>query len=121
MPTAPLSRAASSEPDLDAITRAAVAALVKRRARALARNPATLDTILPGLSGTGPDTMIEIARRLLDRERQKPQRWFGFGGEVRALNAKAMLLLGRARRLARARGSRETEPSATEFAAFDPA
>jgi hypothetical protein len=117
MPT-PLPPGGSPEPDLDAITRAAVAALVKQRARALSRNPAALDAILPGLSGTGPEAMIEIARRLLDGERQRRQRWFGFGGEVRALNAKAVLLLGRARRLARARGS-SADRSVLE--AFDPA
>lgn len=83
---------------LDSIARSAVAALVKRRARALAQDPATLDAIVPGLSGALPETMIAVARQALDLERQRPRRWFGFGGEVRALNAKAVLLLGRARR-----------------------
>jgi hypothetical protein len=82
------------------IARSAVAALVKRRARALARDPATLDSVLPGLSRALPEDMIAIARLVLDCERQRPQRWFGFGGEVRALNAKAVLLLGRLRRRA---------------------
>jgi len=100
MPCSPLPLAESPDRDLDRIARSAVAALVKRRARALARDPATLDSVLPGLSGARPQAMITIARRLLDAERQRPQRWFGFGGEVRALNAKALLLLGRARRRA---------------------
>jgi hypothetical protein len=80
--------------------RTAVAALVKHRARALAHDPSRLDGIRPGLSGALPETMIAIARSLLDGERNAAQRWFGFGGEVRALNAKALLLLGRARRRA---------------------
>ncbi len=82
----------------ESVARTAVAALVKRRARALAQNPASLDGVLPGLSIALPETMIAVARKILDGERQRPQRWFGFGGEVRALNAKAVLLLGRARR-----------------------
>ncbi len=84
----------------ESIARAAVATLVKRRARALAQNPASLDSVLPGLSCALPDALIAVARKILDVERQSPQRWFGFGGEVRALNAKALLLLGRARRRA---------------------
>ncbi len=84
----------------DSIARSAVAALVKRRARALARDPASLDHVLPGLSCALPETLIAVARQSLDAERRNPQRWFGFGGEVRALNAKALLLLGRARRRA---------------------
>jgi hypothetical protein len=82
----------------DRIARTAVAALVKRRARALAQDPATLDAVVPGLSCALPEAMIAIAQRALELERERPQRWFGFGGEVRALNAKALLLLGRARR-----------------------
>lgn len=84
----------------ESIARSAAAALVKHRARALAQSPASLDSFSPGLSCALPEMMIAVARKLLDSERQSAQRWFGFGGEVRALNAKALLLLGRARRRA---------------------
>jgi hypothetical protein len=48
--------------------------------------------------------MIAVAEHLLSRARHDPQRWFGFGGEVTALNAKAALILGRVlRRNARCR------------------
>jgi hypothetical protein len=82
----------------DSVARCAVAALVKRRARALAQNPTALESVLPGLSEAVPETLIAVARKILEGERQAPRRWFGFGGEVRALNAKALLLLGRLRR-----------------------
>lgn len=86
----------------DSIARGAVSALVKRRARALAKDPATLESVMPGLASAPPETMIALARQVLETERQRPQRWFGFGGEVRAVNAKAVLLLGRTRRRAAA-------------------
>jgi len=37
---------------------------------------------------------------LLQVERQTARRWFGFGGETPALNAQAVLLLGRTLRRA---------------------
>lgn len=100
MPNPTLSVPSRPEEALDSVARAAIAALVKHRARALARDPAALDSILPGLSGARPEAMIAVARHMLEIERAVPQRWFGFGGEVRALNAKALLLLARARRRA---------------------
>jgi len=47
--------------------------------------------------------LIAIAEHLLLAAAEDPQRWFGFGGEVKALNAKAALLLGRLRRRHEAR------------------
>jgi hypothetical protein len=74
------------------------ASLTKLRARAYARHPERLDIICRDLSKASPDDMIAFAARLLCRERKAPRRWFGFGGEVQALNARAIFLLGRARR-----------------------
>lgn len=76
----------------------AVAALTKQRARAYARSPEHLDMIRPALSRASPDDMITVAIHLLRREKDTPRRWFGFGAEVPALNARAIILLGRVRR-----------------------
>jgi hypothetical protein len=53
---------------------------------------------LETLGAAGPATLIAVAEHLLEIERENPRRWFGFGGEAKALNAKAALLLGRALR-----------------------
>ena len=74
--------------------------MVKCRARDYARRPMALETIYPGLAAARPATLIAVAEHLLEIERKNPRRWFGFGGEVKALNAKAALLLGRALRRA---------------------
>ena len=75
-----------------------VAFLVKHRARAYAKHPMMLETISPGLAAAAPETVIAMAKQLIETERQAPRRWFGFGGEVPILNAKAVLLFARARR-----------------------
>lgn len=80
-----------------------VARLVKDRARAFLRRPSSLDLVFPGLSVATADTMIAVARRLLETERQTLRRWFGFGGEIPALNARAVLVVARARRRAEGR------------------
>lgn len=72
--------------------------MVKRRARDFARRPYELENLYPGLAAARPDVLIAVAEYLLAAAAQDPQRWFGFGGEVKALNAKAALLLGRLRR-----------------------
>jgi hypothetical protein len=72
--------------------------MLKCRARDYARRPFELENLYPGLAAAPPDVMIAVAEHLLGRARRNPQRWFGFGGEVTALNAKAALLLGRALR-----------------------
>jgi hypothetical protein len=75
-----------------------VALLIKRRARAYAGRPRRLDNVYPDLSEAAPEDMIAVATALLSLERSRPKRWFGFGAEVHALNERAILLLGRARR-----------------------
>jgi hypothetical protein len=82
--------------------RSLAAQLIKRRARAYFRRPTALETLTPGLSCAAPDQMIAIATHLLTQERAVQKRWFAFGGEAPALNARAALLLGRVfRRAAR--------------------
>ena len=74
--------------------------LIKHRARAYAKRPMTLEAISPGLAAAAPDTMVAVAKHLIETARQAPRRWFGFGGEVPILNAKAVLLLARVLRRA---------------------
>jgi hypothetical protein len=69
--------------------------MVKCRARDYAQRPMALEILYPGLAAARPATLIAVAEHLLEIERKNPRRWFGFGGEVKALNAKAALLLGR--------------------------
>lgn len=71
---------------------------IKGRARLYAKRPAALEPLYPGLSCAPPQTLIAVAEHLVDRERRSPRRWFGFGGEVSLINAKAALLLGRTQR-----------------------
>lgn len=77
------------------VARRAVAHLIKTRARHYARRPMTLETLYPGLAYASPDALIAIATHLVERERVSPRRWFGFGGEVNLINARAAALLGR--------------------------
>ena len=72
--------------------------VIKARARFYARRPTALDILCPGLSTAMPATLIAVAEHLVDRELRSPRRWFGFGGEVGLVNARAALLLGRALR-----------------------
>jgi hypothetical protein len=78
-------------------------ALIKERSRAYAGSPLLLEAVWPGLSSAAPETMIAIANYLIACEEASPRRWMGFGGEVPLLNAKAVLLLARARRMALAK------------------
>lgn len=73
---------------------------LKRHARYFSKHPMSFEALYPGLSTASPATMIAIAEHLLEMECDAPQRWFGFGGEMRALNAKAALLYGRTLRRA---------------------
>ncbi len=90
-------------PDLAAAARRSVIHMVKCRARHYGRRPQALEALFPGLACAPPDTLVAVARHLVEREAGSPRRWFGFGGEVSLLNARAALLLGRTmRRSARA-------------------
>ena len=83
--------------------RAAARTMVKGRARFYDRYPNALDALHPGLAGASAATLVAIGRHLVERESLSPRRWFGFGGEVGLVNARAALLLGRIRRRAAAR------------------
>ena len=80
---------------LRAQARRTAAYMLKCRAREYARRPMQLEILYPGLAAAEPSVLIAVAAHLVENERKNPRRWFGFGGEVGALNAKAALLLGR--------------------------
>ena len=78
--------------------RRAVAHMIKMRARHYARRPMALEALHPGLSNADAVALVAVAAFLVERETRSPRRWFGFGGEVNLVNARAALLLGRTRR-----------------------
>lgn len=80
---------------LRAQARRAAHQMVKDRARAYARRPRDLDAFAPGLAAAAPETLIAAGAHLLRLEASAPRRWFGFGAEAPALNARALMLLGR--------------------------
>ncbi len=69
--------------------------LIKDRARAYAKHRKTLENVHPGLSAAAPETIIGVAKHVIAAEKNAPRRWFGLGGEVPILNAKAALLSAR--------------------------
>ena len=86
--------------DPAAAARRAIAHTIKARARRYGRQHQALDALFPGLGCAPPATLVAVATHLVERETRSPRRWFGFGGEVGLLNARAALLLGRALRRA---------------------
>ena len=83
---------------MTAAARYAACHIVKARARFYARRPMALDALHPGLAAASPATLVAVATHLVERESRSPRRWYGFGGEVGLINARAALLLGRALR-----------------------
>jgi hypothetical protein len=84
--------------EMQAKARCSVASIIKARARQLMRQPMQLDVIAPKLATASPVELIAIGLKILSGEMQNPRRFFGFGGEIPALNAKAVILLGRYQR-----------------------
>jgi hypothetical protein len=103
MPNHPPARAIV-EAALRAQATRTVVSLIKDRARDYAKRPITLENVSQGLSAAAPETIIAVAKHL---ERNAPRRWFGFGGEVPILNAKAVLLSARALRRDEGRRARK--------------
>ena len=97
MPNHPPARA-NVEAALRAQATRTVVDLIKDRARDYAKRPITLENVSQGLSAAAPETKIAVANHLIAAERNASRRWFGFGGEVPILNAKAVLLSARALR-----------------------
>jgi hypothetical protein len=110
----------NAETALYAQARRSAVFLVKQRARAYAKRPMTLENVCPGLAAAAPETMIAMATHLIETERHTPRRWFGFGGEVPILNAKAVLLLARARRRAAIEISGSLQRLKSQLPAIEP-
>lgn len=91
-------RGPQRNPELEAQARRIAAYIVKCRARVYRQRPMLLEILGPHLCCANGDRLITWGEHLLERESAHPQRWFGFGGEVRSINAKACRLLGRYRR-----------------------
>lgn len=72
--------------------------MIKVRARRYLRRPVELEAIAPGLVSASGVRLIAWGEHFLEGERGRRRRWFGFGAEVPALNARAVILLGRYRR-----------------------
>lgn len=89
--------------DMASAARRAASHMVKARARHYRRRPGALEALYPGLSAAPAATLVAVAAYIVERERLSPRRWFGFGGEVGLVNARAALLLGRALRRSQAR------------------
>lgn len=106
MPNRPLARANVEAALRAQATRTAVD-LIKDRARAYAKRPMTLENVFPGHSTAAPETTIAVAKHLIGAERKAPHRWFGFGGEVPILDAKAVLLSARVLRRVKGRRARK--------------
>jgi hypothetical protein len=94
----PISVRANIEAALRAQATRTAVDLIKDRARTCAKRRMTPENLIPGLSAAAPETIIAVAKHLISAESNAPRRWFGFGGEVTILNAKAMLLSARALR-----------------------
>ncbi|WP_158810099.1 hypothetical protein [Beijerinckia sp. L45] len=93
-----------SDDDMQRAARCAVVHRIKTRARLYAKRPMALEPLYPGLACASGATLVAVASHLVERESRSPRRWFGFGGEVSLVNAKAALLLGRANRRFGSRG-----------------
>jgi hypothetical protein len=78
---------------IEAAARRTAAFMIKWRARHFMLIPADLDDISKGLSFLPPKAMLAELRYL--SEILPPHRWFGFGGEVPAINLHAANLYAR--------------------------
>lgn len=86
---------AELEAELIAKARRSAIVAIKRRARVYLVHPERLDALVPGLWCASPECLIKTGRTMLENELRFPRRHFGFGGEVQAINAKALILYGR--------------------------
>lgn len=89
---------AAMEADLITRARQSAFAAIRRRAHAYLRDALKLEAIAHGLAFASPECLIATGATILDHERRFPSRHFGTGGEVRAINARAIMVLGRYQR-----------------------
>jgi len=67
---------------------------VKRRARHYALYPSSLESIAPGLSLLRPRGIVNQLQNITEIE-LPIERYFGFGGEIRAINRRGAMLYAR--------------------------
>lgn len=84
--------------EIQSRARRTAAYMTKVRARRYRDQPMQMETVMPGLASACGNRLIAAGHHFLEFERKTPVRHFGFGGEVGAVNAKAIILLGRYRR-----------------------
>ena len=82
---------------IEARARAVAIDNVKRRARYYALYPSNLESIVPGLSFLRPRGIVNRLRIIAIES--PVERYFGFGGEVPAINRKGAMLYARWSRL----------------------
>lgn len=86
---------AGMEAEMALRARRSAFAAVKRRARAYMAEPMLLESLARDLAYASPECLIATGLSALANERNMRSRYFGFGGETRAVNARAAILLGR--------------------------
>jgi len=79
---------------IEARARAVAIDNVKRRARHYALYPSSLESIAPGLSFLRPRGIVNRLRIIVEDE-LPVERYFGFGGEIRAINRQGAMLYAR--------------------------
>ena len=83
---------------IEARARAVAIDSVKRRARHYALYPSSLESIEPGLSLLRPRGIVNQLQSIAEVE-LPIERYFGFGGEIRAINRKGAMVYARWSRL----------------------
>lgn len=83
---------------IEARARAVAIDNVKRRARHYALYPSSLESIKPGLSLLRPRGIVNQLQSITEVE-LPIERYFGFGGEIRAVNRRGAMLYARFSRL----------------------
>jgi hypothetical protein len=89
---------------LEAETRATARAVIKMRARAYVLRPGDLDALCKGFCGLWPGSLVDVLKHM----KAHPQRYFGFGGEVLAINLRGAMLYARYSRAKKRQIARRT-------------
>lgn len=87
-----------ADEQIKSAARRVTAFTVKHRARQFLKDSLRLEAIHHGLCCASPECLIRTGKTMLENERQFPTRNFGLGGYVPAMNAKALVVLGRYQR-----------------------
>jgi hypothetical protein len=86
---------AAREAEMILAAKRSVIRAVKMRAKRYLDNPESRDALVPGLWCASPKTLIATGKTMLENELRFPRRRSGFSGETLAINARALMLVGR--------------------------